>query len=555
MNRQECLPFKALLFFTIFFVFLFSPYLPAQTIVPVSDALKPVLQEQLPPRTGFIPPRMDFSHLSEKSLPENLRSLAPPPQFDWRDSGFVTTAKNQSSCGACYAFAAAGNFESKVLLDGGAAFDFSENNIKECNFRDRSCLGGNFWDVANLLSQKGSVLESCDGYVASNTTCNTGCPYIKTMLGWSLISEENIPVTADLQTYIQTYGPVYTSMYAGNGDAWYTEMGTYDGSYVLYYAGTEGTNHAVLIVGWADTLSHAGGTGAWIVKNSWGSSWGDNGFFYIAYGSANIGRYSSYIDNWQDYNTNEEILYYDEAGHTLNYGYNNAQAWALAKYTPTSNVYLNRVEFWTNDQAVVDVYIYDDFDGSNLSTLIASKITNTFELPGYHSVALDSPPEITNGNTIYAVIRVTNNSYGYPITCDNAGSYETATTYMWNGSNPSWYDLGGVGVDNTVRIRVIPTFAVSVDDDDNLLPYEFELKNNYPNPFNPWTNIEYYLGDEGEKLVITRPSIVFIPAGMTHCPLTYTRVDKPIIFQNVAFTTEYLKTMGDGEQIKLPPGV
>ena len=66
--------------------------------------------------------------------------------------------------------------------------------------------------------------------------------------------------------------------------------------------------------------------------------------------------------------------------------------------------------------------------------------------------------------------------------------------------------------------------------------------------------VEFYLGEEGEKQVITKPTIVFIPKGLIHCPLIYKRVDKPIIFQNVAFTTEYVKTMDSGEKVKLPPG-
>ena len=59
----------------------------------------------------------------------------------------------------------------------------------------------------------------------------------------------------------------------------------------------------------------------------------------------------------------------------------------------------------------------------------------------------------------------------------------------------------------------------------------------------------FYLGEEGEKQVITRPTVVYIPKGLMHCPLTFVRVDKPIVFQNVCFTDEYLKTMDDGKQV------
>jgi len=124
--------------------------------------------------------------------------------------------------------------------------------------------------LASLFSQKGIVLESCDPYVPSDVDCKTTCPYIKTLLDWRIINGNAVPDTDVLKGYIYNYGPVYTTLYAGYYDAWDTEFSHYDGSYTLYYAGTEDPNHTVLIVGWDDSLTHAGGTGGWIVKNSWG---------------------------------------------------------------------------------------------------------------------------------------------------------------------------------------------------------------------------------------------------------------------------------------------
>ena len=379
----------------------------------------PEKQRELPPGTGFIRPLMDLSHLTGKRLPERFKALPlPPARWDWREQGKVTPVRNQGTCSSCYAFASVANIESKMLMDDAGIFDFSENNAKECNWYETSCGGGNNYKMASWFSKKGTVLESRDPYVASDVSCKSTCPYIKTLLDWRVISADNIPMTSILQNYIHTYGPVYTTFYAGDDSdpAWRSEFSNYDGSYTLYYTDSWDVNHAVLIVGWDDTLSHAGGAGAWIVKNSWGTYWGgpcgygtERGYFTIAYGSANIGMWSSYMDDWQDYDQNGEIFYYDEGGWSNSWGYGTTTAWGLCKFVLTDTMDLTRVELWTTDATTdIDVYIYDDFNGSTLSNLLASKLNISYNEAGYHSVTLDSPIEIVAVDDIYVAVKFTN---------------------------------------------------------------------------------------------------------------------------------------------------
>jgi len=301
----------------------------------------PALDNQLVvtnPRTGFIPPNMDLSHLTGKSAVFKPSVQSADPQFDWRESGYVSSVKNQSTCGSCYAFASIANLESKMLFDGAGAFDFSENNAKECNYFETSCGGGSYQIVANLYAKEGVMLESCDPYVAGDVACNGSCTASKNLLDWRMISGNSVPSTAVLKDYIATYGPVYTTYYAGDGSdpSWEAEMNSYNGSYTMYYTGSYPTNHAVLIVGWDDNLVHAGGTGGWIVKNTWGTNWGgtcgygtEKGYFTIAYGSANIGQYSSFAYDWQDYDAAGFYLHYDDGGWTNYWGYGSTTGWCL----------------------------------------------------------------------------------------------------------------------------------------------------------------------------------------------------------------------------------
>jgi C1A family cysteine protease len=419
---------------------------------------------------------MDLSHLEGDRMPEGVTVAALPNRWDWREQGKVTSVKDQGNCGSCYAFAGIANFESRLLIAGAGSYDLSENNAKECNWEELnnyqkppgtpwgSCDGGNSQMLANLFSQRGTVLESCDPYVPSDVNCKTTCTYQKTLLDWRVVNGNVLPNPDVLKAYIQTYGPVFTAMYAGHDDAWEAEFSNYDGSYTLYHPGAETTNHMVLIVGWDDNLVHAGGRGGWIVKNSWGTGWGgpcgygsERGYFTIAYGSASIGQYGTFVYEWQDYDPNGGLLYYDDAGGWNDaWGYNSTTGWGLCKFVPARNTWVTRVEFWTTGVTTdVDVYIYGYFDGGRLSNLLWNRENLSYNEAGYHGVRVDPPLAVTSGNDVIAVVKFTNSSYKYPIPADARGPSERQHTYISSsGMDGSWYDLGtGKNEDVAIRLR------------------------------------------------------------------------------------------------------
>ena len=397
-----------------------------------------------PSRTGFIPTPGDFSHLRAATA-RTLTTL--PERFDWRTQGVVTEVGDQGTCGCCYAFAAVSNFESAILIDGGPLWDFSVNNVKECdwwalNTGLASCSGGNASMVANFLSQKGIALETCDPFDPRDRICKDDCPFYFTLTGWLQISGDEVAPTSAIKDYVYNRGPMFVAMVAANGVGWPSELSAYDGSYTLYYDGPGSLDHAVMIVGWDDTLSHVGGQGAWIVLNSWGEDWGDDGFFYIAYGSAQIGAYASTIYDWQPYDTDGLVFYHDDAGFMgTALGYENTTGWAMAKYVPDEDVRLERVEFWTTDAASdVDVYVYDGFNGTALLGELAREENVTIEAYGYHSIELSTPVDVSATNDVYVVVKITNDSYSFPIALDNYGPASPGYCYV-SPTGASWTDL------------------------------------------------------------------------------------------------------------------
>jgi C1A family cysteine protease len=421
----------------------------------------------LPPGTGDLPMPIDLSHLKGDRMPDGVDAALLPDTWDWRQQGMVTRVQDQGDCGSCYAFGTLASFESKLLIDGDDTFDFSENHVKECLWEEAngwrypdgspvgSCDGGNWGYVANLLSQTGAVLESCDPYRGTDVQCKTTCPYQKTALDWSVLTGEGVPDTEVLKAYIYQQ-PVAVSIYVGDNDPWRREFSDYDGSYTLYYRGTETPNHGVLIVGWDENRSHPGGRGAWIVKNSWGRDWGDRGFFYIAYGSASIGTRANFPHLWQDYDATGGIMYHDDAGWNDALGADSTTLWGLATFDAPKSTYVTRVEFWTTDRTTdVDVYVYDGFDGRAVAGLLWSREGLSYDTAGYHGVSLDAPLRVMAGDDVVAVVKFTNESYEYPLPfdqrapCTRGGNYVSIT-----GADGGWMDLCASQFEGDVGIRL-----------------------------------------------------------------------------------------------------
>ena len=209
---------------------------------------------------------------------------AAPDSWDWREKGLVSPIKDQGACGGCYAFAAVGNLEGLYFKEKRVMKILSEQMIIDCDSYDSGCGGGLMEYAFAFLKKAGGIMTNEDyQYKGIQGSCRldeskfvdmqiTG--YIK--LGSS--SSTYSPVDEDeIKEFLYENGPLAAALNAN-------PLQTYS-SGILDKTSSQcpvsGINHAVLIVGY--------GPDYWIVKNSWGSNWGESGYFRIKKGKSTCG--------------------------------------------------------------------------------------------------------------------------------------------------------------------------------------------------------------------------------------------------------------------------
>lgn len=226
-------------------------------------------------------------------VPRFVSSLADPPPayWNWAEMGGVTPVKNQEDCGSCWAFASVAMFESAIKIRYDTVVDLSEQWLVSCNRDGWSCDGG-WWahdyhvDKTDRCGGTGGVPESAFPYTATDAACRCPYPHDWWLEGWGHIGEPyTIASVEELKQAVMIHGPVGVAVYVSNG--WYGYAGG-----IYNYCPDDVTNHTVLLVGWNDDMD---GQGVWIIKNSWGDDWGDDGYMYITYGCSRIGYNSTYV--------------------------------------------------------------------------------------------------------------------------------------------------------------------------------------------------------------------------------------------------------------------
>lgn len=207
-----------------------------------------------------------------------------PGSKDWNQLGYVSPSRSQGTCHSCYAFASASIIESYTAIKNKTPNRFvllSEQQIVDCStsFGNRGCNGGNYGFTFDYVKRVGLDSESSYPYNNALNTCQFKKPNVAAMLsGYSQLQKGE----GTARDYVGNRGPVATAIMACSSLSSYAG-GIYDDPTCGQPSLT--LNHAVLLTGYGSE----NGKNYWIVKNSWGPSWGENGSFRVVRGKGAIG--------------------------------------------------------------------------------------------------------------------------------------------------------------------------------------------------------------------------------------------------------------------------
>jgi len=234
---------------------------------------------------GYLPKKSSAKHAIQFSA--SMEDY--PTDLDWRTKGAVTGIKDQGQCGSCWSFSATGSMEGAYFLKTGDLISLSEQQLMDCSHKegDDSCEGGLMDDAFQfVIDNKGICAEADYPYKAVDEKCKTTCKSVATISSFAdvFFDQSNPNNDTGLMAAVQL-GPVSIAIEADKPIFQAYTGGVISGS-------TCGTNldHGVLLVGYG-TDSKLGDY--WIVKNSWGSAWGEKGYVRLARGQNECGMNSA----------------------------------------------------------------------------------------------------------------------------------------------------------------------------------------------------------------------------------------------------------------------
>lgn len=444
---------------------------------------------------GLVPSPIDFSYLSpvdmEGSMIEDdsvfssdlavTSSVDYPDRYDLREEGGVTEMRDQGFAGSCWTFGSLASLESYLMHNRSEEWDLSENHMKNTllvSYEDGFDVsspndgGVNLMALAYLARWDGPVAESDDPYNDLSSISSSDVVVVK-HLQETLIFP-SFDHSSDLFKWaITNYGGIGVAMHEDSSKYFNKENNTY-----YCYEEDKRVTHAIYLTGWDDNFDRnkftpvPPGDGAYIIKNSWGDNWGDDGYFYISYYDTAVATRDGIVvaDDSLVYTTNyvftaenisnyDRNYQYDPLGWCSNLGYNSNTATGANVFTASSNETLEAVSFYTTDSnSFYNISIYLDPEDGPINVSGPVSLQNgSIPIAGYHTVDLDINVSLSEDQNFSVVINFTTPGYNYPLAIEKALSgyssnahAEIGQSYM-SSDGLIWTDISGFEMNACIK--------------------------------------------------------------------------------------------------------
>ncbi|MBO4919597.1 MAG: InlB B-repeat-containing protein [Erysipelotrichaceae bacterium] len=485
----------------------------------------------------FIPKDIRTDYLKDDTDPSifHVNSAAKdvtdyPSAFDLRNYGYVSSVKSQGNYGTCWVHAALASAESSYLKNYGEELDLSELQVAYFAYHNEGIA-----DALDLITEDSfsNRYESSKGLLNGGGNGRIASMMIATGIG--IVDEEDMPYPhnqIDEETFVSeidtdycyqknkyllkdakwidpadsdtikyvlmNYGAIetsYLSVTTGikleDGTIYYASDFYNSATKAYYNYAVSGTNHAVTIVGWDDDFDKNNfptapeNNGAWLIKNSWGTWWGDNGYFWLSYEDKGF-LSSDALCQFEIEKAPEgaKEYQYDGTYPVSYYGFSRSSFSEANIYTAQAKEKLYRVAYATQTPGIrCTVSVYTDIGSSpDDGTLVATKsATETYA--GMHTLDLDDIVRLNPGQSFSVVVKqeTTDSEIYCPFTTTATVYWmvavdqtETGQSFLKSGPNSSWEDMGS---NNMTMIIKAYTYA-----DINHICYHNASESEHENP-------------------------------------------------------------------------
>ncbi len=380
-------------------------------------------------------------------------SLAPavteelPSRFDLRSLGLVSSVKDQKNYGMCWSFSAMNSIENHLIARW-PQIDLSEWHLAyyaysqkfgfplraNTDMDDVFQQGGNYYIMAPMLtSWTGPVSESVfpfDDYDVLNPDAEWN--EVRAQAEYHVSDAENFVYHVEETGFPDQLEAVKQAVWQGNAlsMSYYNKGSCYRSENYAYYNAnnelTGGNYHAVSIVGWDDAFpaenfgTEPPADGAWLVKNSWGADWGDNGYFWMSYYDPTMLEF--YYLNTEPFDKHDAMYQYDDYGYWMAFSIEDfdESAYIANVFSVEEDTYLTSVMLCTavpDEQYSIRIYTNPTRSTNPASGVASAYTVGSFSSAGYHTVDLTDEIELHQGDTFSIVVKYSG-APGQHITCE-----------------------------------------------------------------------------------------------------------------------------------------